>query len=134
MRRHLQATLSPLIVAAVLIGSSLPYSGTAEVTPAERAVITQAKSIVLPEFKLDGVTLSEALKRLSVAARQNSHDKKGVNFMITEPAKVAANQKITIALKNVTVNEAAERLAKNAGVRLSARDYGFVFGPKSDKP
>jgi len=105
--------------------------------PLERAIVTKAKSIVLPEFKLDGVTLQDAVKRLSVAARQNALDGKGVNFMITGPGKATANPKITLALKNVTLEEATERLAMAAGVRVSAQDFAFVFfhfQPESDKP
>jgi predicted small lipoprotein YifL len=102
--------------------------------PPERAIVTKAKSIVLPEFKLDGVTLKEAVKRLSVAARQNALDGKGVNFMIKNSDVAAAIPKITLALKNVTLEEATERLAKATGVSVSAEDYAFVFDPKSDKP
>jgi len=88
---------------------------------------------VLAEFKLDGATLSEALKQLLDAAKQNDHDGKGVNFLITKPAMTAANPKITLTLKNVTLVEATEHIAKAAGVSVSARDYAFVFDQKSDK-
>jgi hypothetical protein len=99
--------------------------------PPERAIVTKTKSIVLPEFKLDGVTLPEAVHQLQIAAKQNDPESKGVNFMITGPASTAA---ITLALKSVTLEEATERLAKVAGVSVSAQDYAFVFNPKSDKP
>ena len=98
--------------------------------PPERAIVTMAKSIVLPEFKLDGVTLQEAVHQLQIAAKQDDPESKGVNFMVTEPAVSAAIPKITLALKNVTLDEAIERLAKAAGVSVSARDYAFVFNSK----
>jgi hypothetical protein len=98
--------------------------------PPERAIVTKAKSIVLPEFNLDGVTLSEAVHQLQIAAKQNAHDGKGVNFMISGPATAAANPKITLALKNVTLEEAINRLAKVAGISVSAQDFAFVFNPK----
>jgi hypothetical protein len=46
----------------------------------------------------------------------------------------AANPKITLALKNVTLEEATGRIAMAAGVRVSVKDYAFVFDAKSDKP
>jgi hypothetical protein len=137
MKHNPQTTLAALIFALALVAGSPLYSVAADTTAPERAIVTKAKSIVLPEFKLDGVTLQDAVKRLSVAARQNALDGKGVNFIITGPGKTAANPKITLALKNVTLEEATERLAKAAGVRVSAEDYAFVFfhfQPESDKP
>ena len=105
--------------------------------PPERPIVTKAKSIVLPEFKLDAVTLPEANRQLYMASKQNDPENKGVNFMSTEPATAAANPKITLTLKNVTLEEATERVAKAAGVHVTAEDYAFVFfhsQPEADKP
>ncbi len=107
-----------------------PRSQAANAQTSERAIVTKAKSIVLPEFNLDGVTFAEALQRLSTAAKQNDPESKGINFVITGPVTGAANSKITLALKNVTLEEAIERLAKAAGVRESAQDYAFTFDAK----
>jgi hypothetical protein len=134
MKHNPQNTVSALIFALALVAISPLYSVAASTDAPERAIVTKAKSIVLPEFKLDGVTLSEAVHQLSIAARQNAHDGQGVNFMITEPATAAANPKITLAIRNVTLEEATERLAKTAGVSVSAQDFAFVFDSKSDKP
>jgi len=89
--------------------------------------------MVLPEFKVDGVTLSEAVRQLSATIKQNypSPANKGINFLINEPATTpVANPKITLNLKNVTVEEATKRLAEAAGVRVTAEDYAFVFDAK----
>jgi phage tail sheath gpL-like len=141
------AIITGIMAATILIAgcgkkspssSATPPPAQADATsvaqPAERATVTKAKSIVLPEFKLDGVTLSEAVQQLQIASKQNDPESKGVNFMITRPATAAANPKITLALKSVTLEEAIERLAKAAGVSVSALDYAFVFDPKSVKP
>jgi len=121
--------ITGIIAATILIAGS--SSSTAQTQ--ERAIVTRAKSIELPEFKLDGVTLSEAVRQLSAAAKQ-SDPSKGVNFMITKPATTAATPKITLALTKVSVKEAAERIAKAAGVSVTAQDFAFVFDAKSDKP
>lgn len=99
----------------------------------ERAIVARAKSIKLAEFKLDGVTLAEAVRQLSDAAKQSDPSKE-VNFVITKPATTAASAKITLALKEVSVKEAAERIAKAAGIRVTAQDFAFVFDAKTNKP
>jgi len=109
-------------------------SSTSGAQPRERAIVTKAKSIVLPEFKSDGATLREALNKLHDASRQNSPDGKGCNFIITNPDVIGTIPKITLALKNITVADAVGHLAKTADVSVSAEDYAFVFAPKSRKP
>jgi hypothetical protein len=121
------AIITGIIAATILMAGS--PSSVAQTQ--ERAIVTRAKSIELPEFKLDGVTLAEAVRQLSAAAKQ-SDPSKGVNFMIAEPATTAASPKITLALKKVSVAEAAERIAKEAGVFVTAQDFAFVFRPKTD--
>ena len=101
-------TITGIIAATILIAGS--FSSVAQTQ--ERAIVTKAKSILLPEFKLDGVSLSEATRQLNIASKQNDPESKGVNFMITGPATAAANPKITLALKNVTLEEATEHVAK----------------------
>jgi hypothetical protein len=127
MKHIRQTTLATLLITLALIVSSPLYSVAAETKAPERAIVTKAKSIVLPELKLDGVTLSEAIRQLGKAAKQSNHDSKGINFMATKPAVAAANPKITLVLKNVTLLEATERVANAAGVSVSARDYAFAF-------
>jgi hypothetical protein len=89
---------------------------------------------VLPEFKLDGVSLPEAVHQLQTAAKQNDPESKGVNFMINNPAAGEAIPKVTLDLKNLTLEEATEGVAKAAGVSVSAQDFAFVFDPKAVKP
>ncbi|MFN7138085.1 MAG: hypothetical protein ACK4UN_01970 [Limisphaerales bacterium] len=100
----------------------------------ERAIVTKARGIVLPEFKLDRATLTEAIKQLQSASAQNDPENQGVNFMIINPADAGAVPEITLDLKNITLEEATKRLAEAAGISVSARDYAFVFDPKSDQP
>ena len=123
------AILSGIITATILIAGSSPSVAQTQ----ERAIVTRAKSLVLPEFKLDGVTLTEAVQQLQIAAKQ-ADPSKGVNFMVTESAKTTATPKITLALKKVTAKEAAEQIAKEAGIRVTAQDFAFVFEAMTGKP
>ena len=133
MKHPPQTTLATLLFALALNISAPPAASAVDIKLPERAIVTQAKHIRLPEFKLEGVTFMEAVRQLSLAARQQDPEKKGVNFML-EPGVAATRPKITLALKNVTVAEAAERLAKAAGVSVTAHDYAFAFHPKPAKP
>lgn len=89
---------------------------------------------MLPEFKLDGVTLSEAITQLSLAAKQNDPKNEGVNFMVMDSDTAKPTAKITLALKNATLAETIDQLAKAADVHVSAQDYAFVFDPTSGQP
>jgi hypothetical protein len=94
---------------------------------------------VLPEFRLDNVTFTQAVRRLLASAFQQDQDIRktdpGKEFgAIIKPGISATNLMVTLALKNVTVEKAAEQLAKQAGVRVSMEGAAFVFSPKSDKP
>ena len=133
MKRTLQTTLTTLLFALALNIGTPPIATAADTKVPERAIVTKAKTIVLPEFKVEGVTFFEALRQLTLAGRQHDPDKKGVNFMV-EQGIPAPGPKLTLALKNVTLAEATERLAKAAGVSVTAHDYAFAFHPKPAKP
>ena len=127
MKQRPRFTLAAMILGLALAASSALPSRAAETKVPERAIVTKAKRIVLPEFKVDNVTLIEAIKKLTDAAHHNDPERQGFNFMIDSSKTVPPNAKITLALKKVSVAEAADRIAKAAGVRLTARDYAFVF-------
>ena len=50
--------------------------------------------------------------------------------MIKRSYVAAAIPKITLDLKNVTLEEATERVAKAAGIRVSAQDSAYIFDPR----
>ena len=84
MKHPLQTTLATLLFASALNISNPPSATAADTKVPERAIVTKAKAIVLPEFKLEGVTFFEALRQLTLAGRQHDPDKKGVNFLIEQ--------------------------------------------------
>ena len=93
-----------------------------------------AKQIILPEFKLDGAAFRDAVRALYEAGKRYDPNHKGVNYLFTPDVEAGASQPIRLDLKNVTLAEAAERLAQSAGVGVTAKDYGFVFYIESNKP
>ena len=126
--------ISPLslLLAFALLGSSSFSALAADSPTPKRKLLVKAQAITLPEFKLAGVTLEQAVCDLRDASKRYDPDHKGFNFIVTDIAK--AKGKITLKLKNVTLAEATERLAESAGLSVSAEDYAFIFQAKAAKP
>lgn len=129
-------------LALLLITCALFGGGSALVTAADTnawdngkaSLVVRAQKITLPEFKLDGVTFKEAVLALQAAAKRCDDQHRGVAFLFYKDVQAAASPAIKLDLKNVTLAEAMERLAKSAGVSVIAKDYAFVFYPKSNQP
>jgi hypothetical protein len=134
MKQITHTTPMALLLAFALLGGSALFATAADAKAPTRKVLVTANSIRLPEFKLDGVTFDEAVRELQAAGRRHDPKHKGVNYLVPDPAKAKASPKITLDLKSVTLAEATEHLAKNAGLLLVAEDYAFVFLAKTDKP
>ena len=95
----------------------------------ELATVTRAKGIILPRFKLDDVSFMEAARQLIAAGKQHDHAQDGVRFLVLTGLETNALSKISLDLTNVTLMEAAERLAQSAGVSITAKPFAFVFHP-----
>ena len=124
-------TTTKLLVLALLGGSTCFASATETNTVLPKMPVL-AKGILLPEFKLDAVPFLEAVNQLHAVSRQHDPANQGINCLVTDTAETHVYPKITLDLKNVTVGEAAERLAQSAGDFVTAQDYALVFRPKKD--
>jgi hypothetical protein len=122
------AIITGIIAATILIAGSTSSNAQTQ----ELAIVTKAKSIVLPEFKLDGVSFMEAIRQLSAAGKQHDPAQDGVRCLVMNGIVTNAFSKISLDLTNVTLMEAAERLAQSAGVFVTAKPFAFVFQPKTD--
>ncbi len=122
------AIITGIIAASILMaGSSSSLAQTQE-----RAIVTKAKSIVLPEFKLDAVPFVEGVRRLMAAGQRHDPGHKGVNILVMAGMETNVNAKISLDLRDVTLMETTERLAESAGVFVTAEDFAFIFRPKTD--
>ena len=104
-------------------------------TPVGKAsLVTKAKQIILPEFELEGVSIPDAVRTLVVAGKRSDANHKGATYHVTWEAVDEARPPIRLDLKNVTLAEAAERLAQTAGVGLTLTEDedAFVLDIKSD--
>jgi len=127
-------TLSLLMLAFTLFGSAVCVAA-AETTASDNgkdSLVVRAQKITLPEFKLDGVTLKESVIALQAAGSRYDVNHKGVNYLIAPDTEARTSPTIRLDLKNVTLGEAADRVARSAGIFVAAQDYAFVFSPKTD--
>ena len=121
-----------MIVALTLFGSSSVFVTAADTNAPASKTMVIAKRIILPEFKLDGVKFNDAILALSEEGRRFDPNHKGVNFLVSLGPDSKELPTITLDLKNVTLAEAANRLAQSAGIFVIAHDYAFVYRPKNN--
>jgi len=130
--------LTLLIVACFLVSVAIAAETN---TLSGTTALEMAKTIKLPEFKLDSVSFPEATKQLRDASQQYDPKHKGFLFMMDfrdrSKARLAARTKITLDLKNVTLAEAAEHVCQQVnGFELISGGRGdvIVFQPTTSKP
>jgi hypothetical protein len=128
-----------LLIAACFLASAAIAADTNTLSSSPALEI--AKTINLPEFKLDSVSFPEATKQLGDASKEYDPKHKGFLFMMDfrdkSKARLAARTKITLDLKNVTLAEAAERVCQQVnGFELISGGRGdvIVFQPTTSKP
>ena len=123
-----------MLLVLALFGSSSFFANGTETNAVPRNIDVLAKSIRLPEFRVDAVPFAEMVRKLHDASKQHDPDHKGFNFLVTNTSgtNAYAYPKVTLNLKNVTVAEATEIIAVTSRVRVTAHDFGFVFSPEMD--
>src|SRR6266496_1125809 len=98
-------TRNPVVLLLVftLLGSS-PWLATAADGKASqnRKLLEAAKSITLPQFKLEDVTLDVAVRQLQAAGKRYDAEHRGVNFLLLDSAKGKATPTVTLDLKGVS--------------------------------
>jgi hypothetical protein len=121
--------------ASISLTPSATTTSSANVNPysPRQLLLTKATSIVLPEFKVDNLALSDVMGRLSEAAFANDPhpsdaERKQLNFLLYNNG--GKNPKITLTMTNVTLMQAVDRVALVGGASLTVKDYGFLFEAK----
>jgi hypothetical protein len=128
------------LVLTIIAGSSAPISGADTGAPAAPNARDLARTLTLPEFKLEAVSLEQAFKQLQEAGKQHDTMRQVVNFCLLTPVgdKTTRSTKISLNLKNVSLLDAAEQVCQQVGgfeIRESTTDENcFVFMlPKRSK-
>ena len=115
MRTKLLNTV--LLVLGIIAGSSAPISAASTGAPATPKVRDLSRTITLPEFKLEAVSLTQALKQLQEAGEQHNTRGQVVYFCLLTPAgdNTTRSTKISLNLKNVSLLDAAEQVCQQVG-------------------
>jgi hypothetical protein len=91
----------------------------------------QAKTILVPEFKVEDVTLAKALVRIREVAKQYSTDEKGLNFAYQfTPAgkKYLQTSGFSMEFDNVSVERLVEYFCKSTGLKCRFDEQVIVIG------
>ena len=102
--------------------------------PLPQGALEQANTIVLPEVKLTGVTLPEALDKLTSLARQQHPEATRLRIERQIPADFRSPP-LTIAMTNIPLSTALALVAELAQCELSANDdLLYIHRPDAPPP
>jgi hypothetical protein len=114
-----------LLAIALLLLVSMPYLYGADST------IEQKLELIIPQIKLDGVTLSQAIDAVRRHTRDLDPDKTGLNIIV-QGENDHAEKKISLNLSNIPVKQALHYISKSAGLFLSVKDNVVLISNKVD--
>ena len=87
-----------------------------------------ASRIIFPTVQFQDATLLEVVEFLRVKSRDLDPAKKGLNFVLTNPA-AAKNIRITVNLTNVPLTEALREIADRADKSVCYDAYAVLIAP-----
>ncbi len=87
-------------------------------------------SVMIPLYQLDNASLKEALDALGIMVEKESKDQVTPNFVIEDPKKVLAEQKISINLKNTPARGIMKYLTDQVGAKVRYDEHAVVVIPK----
>lgn len=84
-------------------------------------------SVMIPLFQLDGATLQEAIEALSLIIEKESKNEVTPNFVIEDPKKLLATQKISLNLKNTPSRGVLKILLDQTNARARYDEHAVVI-------
>lgn len=98
-------------------------------SPALAAKGREAKfgAVMIPVFQLDQATLQEALDAFSVKIEKESKETVTPNFVIEDPKKLLASQKLSMNLKNVPASAVMKYLLDQTGAKVRYDEHAVVI-------
>lgn len=84
-------------------------------------------SVMVPAFQLDGASLQEALEAFSAIIEKQSKEEVVPNFIVEDPKKQLADQKITLNLKNMPARAVLKYLLDQTGSKVRYDEYAVVI-------
>ena len=87
-------------------------------------------AVKIPEYKLQGATLQEALTALSTLVEKESKGDVMPNFIIQDPAGKLADSELTLVLKNIPAGGVLQYALEQAGAKARYDEHAIVVIPR----
>jgi hypothetical protein len=87
-------------------------------------------AVMIPEFRLDDASLTEALEALRIIVERESKEKITPNFVIQDPANELASAKVALNLKNMPSRAVMQYVLDMAGAKARHDEFAIVITPK----
>ena len=86
-------------------------------------------AVVIPEYRLDGATLQEALDALAVLIEKQTTKEATPNFVMQDPNKQFADKKLTLSLKNTPAKAVLQYLMEMSSGKARYDEHAIVITP-----
>ncbi len=87
-------------------------------------------AVVVPEYKLDEASLSEALAALQQIVRTESKGEVTPNFIVQDPKNTLAEAKITLVLQKVPAKAVLQYVLDQTGAKVRHDEHAIVITPR----
>jgi hypothetical protein len=84
-------------------------------------------AVMVPAFQLDQATFPEALEALGIIIEKQSKEKVTPNFVIEDPKKKFAEQRISLNLKNMPAKAVLKYLLDQTGAKARYDEHAVVI-------
>lgn len=85
--------------------------------------------VMIPEFRLDGASLQDALDALGIIVGKQSKDQVTPNFIIEDPKKELESAKISLNLKSMPSRAVLKYLLDQSGAKARYDEHAIVILP-----
>ena len=87
-------------------------------------------AVMVPEYKLDAASLSEALDALRQIVDKESKGEVAPNFIVQDPKKALSEAKITLVLNKVPAKGVLDYVLDQAGAKARYDEHAIVITPR----
>lgn len=109
--------------------TKLTQIAAASKTFAKDQTVAKLKSVIIPKFDAEGISLREALDMLIIHIDQASEKKVVVNFFVNDPAKKLNTQKVTLNVSNMPADAILTYIAEQTRTRVKYDPHAIVLTP-----
>ncbi|MCU0749299.1 MAG: tetratricopeptide repeat protein [Akkermansiaceae bacterium] len=87
-------------------------------------------AVMIPEFRMDDASLTEALEALRIMIERESKEKITPNFVIQDPKNQLGSAKIALNLKNMPSRAVMQYILDMGGAKARHDEFAIVITPR----